>query len=809
MEENELYDRIGETDLNPTYKDGQPYMHTDINQMLGILKTAINENYYDIQRLLNGVKTVGNAKKLDEATLSRYIDEELQSDDNKIPSSQQAKAYMDALFAGYSAPVRGVDYWTEADQQQIVSDTAINVLEEITPDLEEALNAKADINDIPTKVSDLTNDSEFITSLEMQESQSEQDIKINKKPYYFNSVADMKATNLEVGNCAITLGYYEPNDGGAGTYKIVDENLTDDGGSAHELNNDLFAKLLIENDAVNVKQFGAKGNGTTDDTQSIQNALNSIADRIYLAEGNYLITSTLVMPLNKTFYGSNANTCVLKGADFDNYILKYGESYHYGSKRGKLENIRIESNGNDNYTYGLYLNSGLEIRNVYFNRLKQAVSKVNNYIDNIVLYRCHIMYCGGKENSYIVDLPSNGDSILISQCQFGSAYTTENFSNYLGIRIQGSTGCLIENNVLNVPVLLHSCVATMLNNHMEGPSTNEHFNLSNINIINSNVLIDTLFIHKCIDKPEIAIQNEDYNETHNSEVTLKNVGIWLTSLMFKHYQNMENMYDLYIGQQCVVNIENVFNNLDYSAGWASVRPATGIKVKDHNGLLEDFNNISSFASIKSTISFGKVYINNLLPVNVNSTNNSLQYSNNNQYTPWFESGYNNNNIYYKRVSCYDFERKLCASISSEKEITGITSYVSDNNKGKGGAVNNIPSFMNQTVGRGLLDIIYRGDTTGNYNKITKIPVICARALYDFGTHICGYPTESRTSGDIDDFNIVSNFKRIGNNVEFTSSSIPSYGTFIKGDRCINSSIASGSIKSWIYDGTNWVSEGSY
>ena len=114
MEENELYNRIGETDLNPTYKDGQTYQHTDINQMLGILKTAINENYYDIQRLLNGEKTVGNGEKLDGASLSRYRDEELQADDNKVPSSQQAKAYMDALFAGYSAPVRGVDYWTNA-----------------------------------------------------------------------------------------------------------------------------------------------------------------------------------------------------------------------------------------------------------------------------------------------------------------------------------------------------------------------------------------------------------------------------------------------------------------------------------------------------------------------------------------------------------------------------------------------------------------------------------------------------------------------------------------------------------------------
>jgi len=168
MEENELYNRIGETDLNPTYKDGQTYQHTDINQMLGILKTAINENYYDIQRLLNGGKIVGNAKKLDGATLSRYIDEELQSDDNKIPSSQQAKAYMDALFAGYSAPVRGVDYWTEADQQQIVSDTASNVIEEITPDLEEALSAKANINDIPTKISDLQNDSDFLSENNLQ-----------------------------------------------------------------------------------------------------------------------------------------------------------------------------------------------------------------------------------------------------------------------------------------------------------------------------------------------------------------------------------------------------------------------------------------------------------------------------------------------------------------------------------------------------------------------------------------------------------------------------------------------------------------
>lgn len=129
--EEDLYERIGEGDLNPTYKDGQVYQHTDINNMLSILKTAVNENYYDIQRLENGDKTVGNANSLDGATLSRFLDETLQAADDKIPSSQQAKAYVDALFADFSPPIRGVDYWTEEDQEYVVNEAADLVSDQV------------------------------------------------------------------------------------------------------------------------------------------------------------------------------------------------------------------------------------------------------------------------------------------------------------------------------------------------------------------------------------------------------------------------------------------------------------------------------------------------------------------------------------------------------------------------------------------------------------------------------------------------------------------------------------------------------
>lgn len=131
MEEETLYDRIGEADLNPIYKDGQVYQHTDVNNMLSILKTAVNENYYDIQRLENGTKSVENAKKLDGAELSRYLNEELQANDNKIPSSQQVKQYVDNRFKDFEPPIRGVDYWTEEDQQQITDEASDIVMENV------------------------------------------------------------------------------------------------------------------------------------------------------------------------------------------------------------------------------------------------------------------------------------------------------------------------------------------------------------------------------------------------------------------------------------------------------------------------------------------------------------------------------------------------------------------------------------------------------------------------------------------------------------------------------------------------------
>lgn len=65
-----------------------------------------------------------------------------------------------------------------------------------------------------------------------------------------------------------------------------------------------------ELDFVSVKDFGAKGDSTTgadgtDDTHAIQNALNSGAKVIFLNNGCYRVTNTIVIPDGVRFYGED------------------------------------------------------------------------------------------------------------------------------------------------------------------------------------------------------------------------------------------------------------------------------------------------------------------------------------------------------------------------------------------------------------------------------------------------------------------------------------------------------------------------
>lgn len=117
----------------------------------------------------------------------------------------------------------------------------------------------------------------------------------------FPNVESMKqANNLKTGGLIKTQGFYQPNDGGGADYVIVDDIGEDevDEASIIALQKGLYARLLVQ-DYVNVKQFGAKGNGVTDDTEALQRAID-FGGNVLVPDGNYVISNTLEIDVQKT-----------------------------------------------------------------------------------------------------------------------------------------------------------------------------------------------------------------------------------------------------------------------------------------------------------------------------------------------------------------------------------------------------------------------------------------------------------------------------------------------------------------------------
>lgn len=133
-------------------------------------------------------------------------------------------------------------------------------------------------------------------------------IKDEKAVRSYGTIAQMKAdTKLKEGYHVKTKGYYEANDGGHGEYVIVDdETLVEDGGSIHVLTNGLRAKLISDS-TVNIKQYGAHGDGLTDDTEAFSKAIAKY-NQIYIPSGQYLITEEISLNKSVTLYGDGSDS---------------------------------------------------------------------------------------------------------------------------------------------------------------------------------------------------------------------------------------------------------------------------------------------------------------------------------------------------------------------------------------------------------------------------------------------------------------------------------------------------------------------
>ena len=186
----------------------------------------------------------------------------------------------------------------------------------------------------------------------------------NNNILVFNNVAEMKASNkVKTGYTIKTLGFYQLGDGGGANYLVInnidEENI--DEATLISLKKELYAKLLIE-DHVNVKQFGAKGDGEADDTNYLQLCFNYVKDgSVIMPAGTYKTNDALIVDKGMKLFGYNAT--------LKSYVdsTKCALVYSGDNNKGILEGLFIRCDNNGKACFDLKgVGGNLTLRNCQF-----------------------------------------------------------------------------------------------------------------------------------------------------------------------------------------------------------------------------------------------------------------------------------------------------------------------------------------------------------------------------------------------------------------------------------------------------------
>jgi hypothetical protein len=128
----------------------------------------------------------------------------------------------------------------------------------------------------------------------------------------------------------------------------------------------------IKNLAVNVKDLGAKGDGTTDDTLAIQTALNTLPVNsvLFFPIGTYKITSQLTWDGTINLIGANRDSTIIKATSTFSTLLYKKDEWQLC---GRITELTFDGNGLVDYVFDFPQGKGLRAFHNFFKNAKQSV----------------------------------------------------------------------------------------------------------------------------------------------------------------------------------------------------------------------------------------------------------------------------------------------------------------------------------------------------------------------------------------------------------------------------------------------------
>jgi hypothetical protein len=220
-------------------------------------------------------------------------------------------------------------------------------------------------------------------------------------PRTFDVVADLKNASLFVGLKVSTKGYYSVNDGGSALYTIRAKDVADvdDGGSIIFLDNGNVAELITDG-TVCPEQFGAVGDGTTDDTTAITNAL-AFSPNGVIGKKNYHVTSIALTGWQRLdLYKVSADNGITINGNFNELnIYELRSNGDYG--------VKLYSNANSSGTAHNNCNIKRMIAKGTANSIGYYIyTSGNGYVNENFFSECDM------HGSYAIKLENNSSAMM-------------------------------------------------------------------------------------------------------------------------------------------------------------------------------------------------------------------------------------------------------------------------------------------------------------------------------------------------------------------------------------------------------------
>lgn len=217
-----------------------------------------------------------------------------------------------------------------------------------------------------------------------------------------NTIADLRNTVGDYeGQVVVLMGYYEAGDKEPLNYKWTLTQGVDNGGTV--INSSKGSWKAILGDIVDVKHFGAKGDGITDDTLPIKKAIETLK-KILFSKGTYNISD--VLEITKSGYLIDGDNATIKATSLIFSVFKiYKTTENIGDTT--IKNIFIECNNRADY--GIHCtdykyNNIIDAVSIYHSKIHGISLSLNCWINTIQNCRIYYagssgIYCGNNANS--------------------------------------------------------------------------------------------------------------------------------------------------------------------------------------------------------------------------------------------------------------------------------------------------------------------------------------------------------------------------------------------------------------------------